>query len=68
MRDFRICLEIAIFAITGSNFLTWSNFGELIRLGAELGLLTLALTAVIITGGIDLSVGSMMGLAASRFT
>jgi rhamnose transport system permease protein len=30
----------------------------------ELGLLALALTPVIITGGIDLSVGSMMGLAA----
>ena len=34
------------------------------RLSVELGLLALALTPVIITGGIDLSVGSMMGLAA----
>src|SRR5581483_8385428 len=37
---------------------------EITRLGVEIGLLALALTPVIITGGIDLSVGSMMGLAA----
>ena len=33
----------------------------------ELGLLALALTPVIVTGGIDLSVGSMMGLCAVVF-
>ena len=33
-------------------------------MSVEVGLLALALTPVIITGGIDLSVGSMMGLAA----
>ena len=38
-----------------------------LRLSVELGLLALALTPVIITGGIDLSVGSMMGLAAVVF-
>ena len=37
------------------------------RLGVELGLLAIALTPVIVTGGIDLSVGSMMGLAAVMF-
>ena len=37
------------------------------RLSVELGLLAIALTPVIITGGIDLSVGSMMGLAAVVF-
>ena len=37
------------------------------RLSVEFGLLALALTPVIITGGIDLSVGSMMGLAAVVF-
>ena len=39
----------------------------MIRLSVELGLLALALTPVIITGGIDLSVGSMMGLCAVAF-
>ena len=36
-------------------------------LSVELGLLAVALTPVIVTGGIDLSVGSMMGLAAVVF-
>ena len=48
----------------GHNFLTAANAFEITRLSVEMGLLALALTPVIITGGIDLSVGSMMGLAA----
>ncbi|HKR22417.1 MAG TPA: substrate-binding domain-containing protein, partial [Pyrinomonadaceae bacterium] len=52
------------FSITGTNFLTTPNAFEVTRLSVEIGLLALALTPVIITGGIDLSVGSMMGLAA----
>lgn len=56
--------EIAIFSITGDNFFTAANGFEITRLSVEVGLLALALTFVIITGGIDLSVGSMMGLVA----
>src|SRR5436305_12594127 len=59
-----IALEIAFFAITGQNFLSRANFFECIRLSVEIGLLALALTPVIVTGGIDLSVGSMMRLCA----
>ncbi len=43
------------------------NFFEVIRLSVELGCLSLAMTPIIITGGIDLSVGSMMALAAVVF-
>ena len=46
---------------------TVANFMEISRLGVELGLLAIALTPVIVTGGIDLSVGAMMGLAAVLF-
>lgn len=56
--------ESVIFAISGDNFFTAANAFEITRLSVEVGLLALALTPVIITGGIDLSVGSMMGLAA----
>ncbi|HEY3940414.1 MAG TPA: substrate-binding domain-containing protein [Bryobacteraceae bacterium] len=59
-----IFVEIALFSVTGQNFLSLSNFYECIRLAVEIGLLALALTPVIVTGGIDLSVGSMMGLCA----
>ena len=59
-----LAAEIAIFSATGRNFLTVTNAFELVRSGCEVGLLALGMTLVIITGGIDLSVGSMMGLAA----
>ncbi len=56
--------EIVVFSISGDNFFTAANAFEITRLSVEVGLLALALTFVIITGGIDLSVGSMMGLVA----
>jgi ribose/xylose/arabinose/galactoside ABC-type transport system permease subunit/ABC-type sugar transport system substrate-binding protein len=62
-----LAAEIAVFSVIAENFFTWSNFFEVIRFSVELGLLALAMTPVIITGGIDLSVGSMMGLAAVIF-
>src|SRR5215468_4875441 len=62
-----LALEIAVFSAIGENFFTIANFFEVMRLSVELGLLALALTPVIVTGGIDLSVGSMMGLAAVCF-
>ena len=62
-----IVAEIVLFSFTGRNFFSQTNFFECIRLGVEIGLLALALTPVIVTGGIDLSVGSMMGLCAVTF-
>jgi len=62
-----IAAEILILAFTGPNFLTTANAFEIVRLGVELGLLALALTPVIVTAGIDLSVGSSMGLCAVVF-
>jgi rhamnose transport system substrate-binding protein len=59
--------ETALFAAIAPNFATIANFFELTRLSVELGLLAIALTPVIITGGIYLSVGAMMGLAAIMF-
>ena len=59
-----LAAECAIFGLTGQNFLSRANAFEITRLSVEVGLIALALTAVIITGGIDLSVGSTMGLCA----
>jgi rhamnose transport system permease protein len=44
-------------------FLTVSNLLEVSRFSAEIGFLALGMTLVIITGGIDLSVGSVIGLS-----
>jgi rhamnose transport system permease protein len=62
-----LTLEILAFSLIGTNFLTRSNGFEITRLSAEIGLLALALTPVIVSGGIDLSVGSLMGLTAVLF-
>ncbi len=62
-----IAIEVVLFSFTGRNFFSVTNFFECIRLAVEIGLLALALTPVIVTGGIDLSVGSMMGLCAVVF-
>jgi rhamnose transport system substrate-binding protein len=59
-----LALECAVFGVTGSNFLSPANGFEVTRLAVEVGLLALALTPIVVTGGIDLSVGSTMGLAA----
>src|SRR6266542_3508397 len=59
-----LLIECSVFSVTGNNFLSTSNAFEITRLSVEVGLLALALTPIIISGGIDLSVGSMMGLAA----
>ncbi len=59
-----IVVECVVFSIAGSNFLTGANAFEITRLSVEVGLLALVLTPIVITGGIDLSVGSMIGLAA----
>jgi len=62
-----LILQIAIFSRIGHNFATVGNAFEILRLSVEVGLLAVALTPVIITAGIDLSVGSLMGLCAVLF-
>jgi rhamnose transport system permease protein len=62
-----LAIELLLFGATTPYFLSWANGVEIIRFSVELGLLALALTPVIVAGGIDLSVGAMMGLAAVSF-
>lgn len=62
-----LLVEIIVFAAIGTHFFTRENAFEILRLSVELGLLAVALTPVIVSGGIDLSVGSMLGLSAVLF-
>src|SRR4029079_60504 len=48
--------EVALFAAIAQNFFTLGNLFEIVRLSVELGLLAIALTPVIVSGGIDLTV------------
>ncbi len=59
-----VALEVAVFAVIAPNFATGANAAEIVRLAVEVGLLALALTPVIVSGGIDLSCGALMGLCA----
>lgn len=59
-----LAVEVILFSMTGTNFASGVNAAEICRLSVEIGLLAIALTPVIVSGGIDLSVGSLMGLSA----
>jgi ribose transport system permease protein len=56
----------AVFNAQGA-FLRWQTHGALLREVSVLGILACGMTVVILTGGIDLSVGSLLGLCAVGF-
>jgi rhamnose transport system permease protein len=62
-----LAAEIAVFTAIAPRFFTIANAVEVLRLSVELGLLAVALTPVVISGGIDLSVGAVLGLSAVIF-
>src|ERR1700722_7325410 len=64
---FALLTEIVFFTLTAQSFFTWMNLFEVLRFSIELGLLSIALTPIMISGGIDLSVGSLVGLVAVVF-
>jgi ribose transport system permease protein len=57
-----LILVVAVSALAFDNFLTEQNLENIVLQGAFLGLIVVGMTFVIISGGIDLSVGSMLGL------
>lgn len=59
--------EWIFFDAIGRNFGTYDNSCDILRHSCEIGLLALAMTPIILTGGIDLSVGSLLGLCAILF-
>lgn len=48
----------------GDRFMDWKNVETIVRYGSILGVVAIGTTFVIAAGGIDLSVGSIMGLAS----
>ena len=59
-----LALALIVLAFTSEQFLTVDNLLNQGRLACEVGLVALPMTLIIVTGGIDLSVGSIMGLCA----
>jgi ribose/xylose/arabinose/galactoside ABC-type transport system permease subunit len=56
--------EIVMFSILSDSFLTAENFTRIMQNSAELAIISIGMTMVIILGGIDLSVGSALGICA----
>jgi ribose transport system permease protein len=56
-----LCVAISLYQ---PSFLTAQNIANITRNFAPFGIMALGMTCVIVTGGIDLSIGSIMGLVA----
>jgi ribose/xylose/arabinose/galactoside ABC-type transport system permease subunit len=62
-----LILEWFYFKSVGPHFASYDNTCDILRHSVEIGLLALVMTPIILTGGIDLSVGSLLGLCAILF-
>jgi rhamnose transport system permease protein len=62
-----LVVEWFYFNSVGPRFGSIDNTYDILRHTVEIGLLALVMTPVILTGGIDLSVGSLLGLCAIVF-
>src|SRR3989441_12734223 len=62
-----LVVEVLYFNAAGRRFGTLDNTFDIVRHSVEIGLLALVMTPIILTGGIDLSVGSLLGLCAILF-
>jgi ribose transport system permease protein len=59
-----LIIMFVVFSLASPNFLTFNNVVGILLATAVNGLLALGVTFIIITGGIDLSVGTVMTLSA----
>jgi ribose transport system permease protein len=59
-----LIVEFCAFAVFADGFATSGNLGNVLRDATQLGLIAAGMTLLIIQGGIDVSVGSMLGVVA----
>ena len=64
---FVFILIIILCSIMTSNFFASSNITNLLRQNAALGIASLGMLMVILTGGIDLSIGTIVALSNVLF-
>ena len=60
---FTLIALFVILSIASPNFLTATNLSSVVRQTAVINIIALGMTVIIISGGIDLSVGSMLALS-----
>ncbi len=63
-RIFALGTLIIVLSLLSPHFLTWGNIINVLRQAAPLFIMSAGLTLVVLTAGIDLSVGAVLGLAA----
>ena len=59
-----LIIQTILFSQLTPFFLTLNNFQNLMRQTAELGMVTIPLAIILMTGNIDMSIGSVMGVCA----
>jgi len=59
-----IAAIVVVLSILSPHFLSWGNFVNVLRQASLQFLIASGLTIVVLTGGIDLAVGAILGLAA----
>ena len=62
-----ILMAIFLSIATKGNFYSWENISNLLRQSSINGVVAIGMTLIIITGGIDLSVGSIVGLSGMTY-
>ncbi len=61
---FRSVAELMLFSIIAPNFLSVRNFETVLRNATDLAVISIGMTMVILIAGIDISVGSALGVVA----
>jgi ribose transport system permease protein/AI-2 transport system permease protein len=59
-----LAIELLVFSLISENFLTFSNLRSVLRNATDMAVVSIGMTMVIILGGIDISVGSALGVVA----
>lgn len=59
-----LLLELVVFSFISENFLTFSNLRSVLRNATDMAVVSIGMTMVILLGGIDISVGSALGVVA----
>lgn len=59
-----LAAQVIFFGLFAENFLTSTNLTRIMQNASELAIVSIGMTIVIILGGIDLSVGSVLGIVA----
>lgn len=68
LKNLPFIILIVLFLLTGilePKFFTWSNIENILLSSSYIGVLAVGMTFVLLTGGIDLSVGSVMYMTAA---